>query len=118
MQKFLECLNDWALAKVGRIKSGSQPVFSRFVRVVNVKARCIHPLALVGFKPGDDDVMLWVDIGRLPTARQNGNKKKVERTEPFPAMQTLQQAVRGFVFWPSGAVLDSAPTSGARELGR
>jgi hypothetical protein len=83
VQKFLECLDYRSLAKVGRIERGSQPVFSLVVRVVNVEAHGIHPLALVGFKPGDDQVTLWVDIGRLPAVRENRNEKEVKRAESF-----------------------------------
>jgi hypothetical protein len=83
VQKFLECLDYRSLAKMGRIESVSQPVFSRVVRVVNVEAHRVHPLALVGFKPGDDQVTLWVDISRLPAVRENRNKEEVKRAEPF-----------------------------------
>jgi hypothetical protein len=69
VQKFLECLDYWTLAKMGRIKTGSQSVFSCVVRVVNVEAHWANPIALIGFEPRDEHVTLRVDIRRLPAAR-------------------------------------------------
>jgi len=94
VQKFLECLDYRSLAKVGRIKRGSQPVFSRVVRIVNVEAGRINPLALVGFKPGDERVTLWVDIGGCPQFARTGTKRGQTAGTVSP-VHTLQQAVRG-----------------------
>lgn len=58
VQKLLECLDYRSFAKVGRIETGSQPVFSCVVRVVNVEANCIDPLTLIGFKRRGEREML------------------------------------------------------------